>query len=70
MGRRSLLSTRSALVLLLAMLTGIGAGVLSRLAGSPIAQRILYGAGAFGLAVSFFDRLVAGPDEERPGSPS
>ncbi|WP_371493466.1 hypothetical protein OG871_39085 [Kitasatospora sp. NBC_00374] len=62
--RRSLLSMRSALVLLLAMLTGIGAGVLCRLSGSPTAQCVLYGAGAFGVAVPFFDRLVAGPETE------
>jgi hypothetical protein len=59
---------RSALVLLLAMLVGIGAGVLSRLAGSPAAQCVLYGAGAFGVAVPFFDRLIAAPDTDREES--
>ncbi|GAB2713709.1 hypothetical protein [Kitasatospora kifunensis] len=56
--RRSLLSVRSALVLALALLTAIGAGVLSDLARTSVAQCVLYGAGAFGLAVPFFDRLV------------
>ncbi|MFB7379236.1 hypothetical protein ACFC6U_17780 [Kitasatospora purpeofusca] len=68
--RRSLLSMRSALVLLLAVLTGIGAGVLARLAGSPAAECVLYGAGAFGAAVPFFDRLVAVPVEEVSETPS
>lgn len=68
--RRSLLSMRSALVLLLAMLAGVGAGVLSRLAGSPAAQCVLYGAGAFGFAVPFFDRLIAESEAEREESPS
>ncbi|MEU5383584.1 hypothetical protein [Kitasatospora cineracea] len=68
--RRSLLSLRSALVLTLAVLTGIGAGVLSRMAGTPGAQCALYAAGAFGLAVPFFDRLVATPGDDDPHSPS
>lgn len=68
--QRSLLSIRSAFILLLAMLTGIGAAVLLRLAGTPTAQCLLYAAGAFGVAVPFFDRLVAGPDDEHPQSPS
>ncbi|MFE6747309.1 hypothetical protein ACFVGM_15745 [Kitasatospora purpeofusca] len=68
--RRSLLSVRSALVLLLAVLTGIGAGALARLAGSPAAECVLYGAGAFGVAVPFFDRLVAAPAEKESETPS
>ncbi|MFJ4799055.1 hypothetical protein [Kitasatospora purpeofusca] len=61
---------RSALVLLLAVLTGIGAGVLARLAGSPAAECVLCGAGAFGAAVPFFDHLVAAPAEELTETPS
>ncbi|WP_159425205.1 hypothetical protein [Streptomyces sp. TLI_053] len=61
---------RSALILLSAVLTGIGAGVLMRLAGSHAAECVLYGAGAFGLAVPFLDRLVAVEAEELPGTPS
>ncbi|MFJ5927563.1 hypothetical protein ACIQF6_33710 [Kitasatospora sp. NPDC092948] len=68
--RHSLLSMRSALVLTLAVLTGIGAGVLSRLAGAPAALCALYAVGAFGLAVPFFDGLVAAPGDDEPGSPS
>lgn len=60
--QRALLSLRSALILLLALLAGIGAGVLSVLAGAVVAQGVLYGVGAFGVAVPFFDRLI-GPDE-------
>ncbi|MFJ4095176.1 hypothetical protein ACIPYS_26605 [Kitasatospora sp. NPDC089913] len=68
--RRALLSTRSALILLSAVLTGIGAGVLVRLSGAHAAEGVLYGAGAFGLAVPFFDRLIAVEAEEVPGTPS
>ncbi|GAA1935207.1 hypothetical protein [Kitasatospora viridis] len=70
--RGSLLSLRSALVLTLALLTGIGAGVLSVLAHNPPAQCVLYGAGAFGVAVPFFDRLVGGATEggQGPGASS
>ncbi|MFJ1796825.1 hypothetical protein [Kitasatospora griseola] len=68
--RHSLLSMRSALVLTLAVLAGIGAGVLSRLAGSPAALCVLYAVGAFGLAVPFFDGLVAASGDDDPGSPS
>jgi hypothetical protein len=59
-----LLSVRAALVLTLALLTGLGAGALSAVGGTGPAQCILYGAGAFGLAVPFFDRLIgrAGPE--------
>ncbi|MEV0280334.1 hypothetical protein AB0I22_28610 [Streptomyces sp. NPDC050610] len=56
---RSLLSLRSALVLLLAVLTGIGAGVLTALAGDGVARSVLCGAAAVGVSVLFFDRLVA-----------
>ncbi|WP_329176465.1 MULTISPECIES: hypothetical protein [unclassified Streptomyces] len=54
---------RAALVLTLALLTGIGAGLLSAAGGTSPAQCVLYGAGAFGVAVPFFDRLIgrAGP---------
>lgn len=71
--RRALLSVRAALVLLLAVLTGLGAGLLTRLAGSPIPECLLYGTGAFGLAVGFFDALVADPaappGPHRPAGP-
>ncbi|GLF99834.1 hypothetical protein [Streptomyces yaizuensis] len=55
---RSLLSVRAALVLALAVLAGIGAGVLTALAGDGAARSVLYGLAAAGVAVPFFDRLV------------
>ncbi|MFI1256291.1 hypothetical protein ACH4U6_21290 [Streptomyces netropsis] len=60
--KRSLLTPRSALVLLLGVLTGLGAGVLSGLSGVDAARCVLFGGGVFGAAVSFFDRLVADSD--------
>lgn len=62
--RTPLLTVRAALVLTLSLLTGIGAGVLSAVGGTPPAQCVLCGAGAFGLAVPFFDRLIGrtGPE--------
>lgn len=56
---RSLLSLRSTLVFLLALLTGVGAGVLVVLAGRGTPRGVLYGVAAVGLAVPFFDRIVA-----------
>ncbi|WP_037916371.1 hypothetical protein [Actinacidiphila yeochonensis] len=64
--RNQLLSVRAALVLTLSLLTGIGAGALTAAGGTPPSQSVLYGVGAFGLAVPFFDRLIAGTrDDER-----
>ncbi|MFJ7243261.1 hypothetical protein ACIQWA_01315 [Kitasatospora sp. NPDC098652] len=62
--RRPLLSTRATLVLLIGVLTGIGAGVLAAAGGVHAAQCVLYGAGAFGVSVPFVDRLIAGPEQE------
>jgi hypothetical protein len=68
---RSLLSLRSTLVFLLALLTGVGAGVLTIIAGRDTLRGVLYGAAAVGLAVPFFDRVVAAdhraPDGREPG---
>ncbi|MFD7713091.1 hypothetical protein ACFV6E_03815 [Streptomyces sp. NPDC059785] len=55
----SLLSLRSTVVLLLAVLTGVGTGVLSLVGGSAGAVSVLHGAAAAGLAVPFFNGLVA-----------
>ncbi|MCS0637513.1 hypothetical protein NX801_17940 [Streptomyces sp. LP05-1] len=63
---RSLLSLRAALVLLLAALAGVGAGVLTALAGEGAARGTLCGLAAAGLAVPFFDRLIA-DDPRAPG---
>ncbi|UWE13254.1 hypothetical protein [Actinacidiphila bryophytorum] len=62
--RTPLLSVRAALVLTLALLTGLGAGVMSAVGGADAARCVLCGAGAFGLAVPFFDRLIGtnGPE--------
>lgn len=56
--RTALLSVRAALVLTLSLLTGLGAGVVSAVGGTGPARCVLYGAGAFGLAVPFFERLI------------
>ncbi|MEV6776165.1 hypothetical protein ACFWAT_03840 [Streptomyces syringium] len=62
MVKGSLLTPRAALVLLLGVLAGVGAGVLSALAGVDSARCVLCGGAVFGAAVSFFDRLVADSD--------
>ncbi|MFE0427245.1 hypothetical protein [Streptomyces sp. NPDC058953] len=63
---RPLLSLRATLVLLLAVLAGVGAGVLTGFAGEGTARSVLCGFAAAGLAVPFFDRLV-GPAERSGG---
>jgi hypothetical protein len=62
--RNPLLSVRAALVLTLSLLTGVGAGIVSAVGGTPLPQCVLYGAGAFGLAVPFFDRLIGATGPE------
>ncbi|MFJ8475917.1 hypothetical protein [Kitasatospora sp. NPDC094011] len=62
--QRALLSTRAALVLLIGVLTGIGAGVLAAAGGVHPARCVLYGAGAFGVGVPFVNRLVGGSEQE------
>ncbi|MFJ2865939.1 hypothetical protein [Kitasatospora sp. NPDC087314] len=59
-----MLSTRATLVLLIGMLTGIGAGILSAAGGVHLAQCVLYGIGAFGVSVPFVNQLVATPEKE------
>jgi hypothetical protein len=65
--RRYLMSPRTALVLLLALLVGAGAAGLSiaRRDGWPAA--ILAGAGAAGAALVLFDRTI-GPADGRDGT--
>ncbi|MEU9607872.1 hypothetical protein [Streptomyces sp. NPDC048057] len=65
---RPLLSPRSALVLLLAVLAGVGAGVLAALAGEGTARSVLCGLAAAGVAVPFFNGLVA-PEAPAPAPP-
>ncbi|MER5809922.1 hypothetical protein ABT143_17335 [Streptomyces sp. NPDC002033] len=56
---RSLLSLRATLVFLLAALAGGVAGLLAVSAGEGIARGVLCGLAAVGVAVPFFDRLIA-----------
>ncbi|MGW7056738.1 hypothetical protein [Streptomyces sp. NPDC054887] len=55
---RPLLPLRTALVFLLAVLSGVTTGVLSWLAGESIARSLLAGLAATGLSIPFFDRLI------------
>ncbi|MFI2436850.1 hypothetical protein [Streptomyces sp. NPDC018693] len=55
---RPLLTPRSALIFLLGTLCGIGAGVLTGLAGQAAAEGVLVGAAVFGAAVPFFNVLI------------
>ncbi|MER5747667.1 hypothetical protein ABT097_30900 [Streptomyces sp. NPDC002225] len=55
---RPLLSLRTTLVFLLALLVGAAAGGLAALAGEGAPRSLLAGLGAAGLAVPFFDRLI------------
>jgi len=57
-GGGPLLTLRSALILLLGTLVGIGAGVLTCFAGAATAHGVLTGAAAFGAAVPFFNVLI------------
>ncbi|MFJ3306960.1 hypothetical protein ACIPSA_28360 [Streptomyces sp. NPDC086549] len=67
---RSLVSVRAALVLLLAALAGVGAGLLSVLAGNGVAVGVLAGLTAAGGAVPVFNQVIA-PDttHRRPAVP-
>ncbi|MEU9558267.1 hypothetical protein [Streptomyces fumanus] len=55
---RPLLSLRSTLVFLLAMLAGAAAGGLTALAGENTPRSLLAGLAAAGVAVPFFNRLI------------
>ncbi|MFJ1958598.1 hypothetical protein ACIOGT_37405 [Streptomyces microflavus] len=55
---RPLLPLRSALVFLLAALSGVAAGGLSWVAGEGAARGVLAGLAVAGLATAFFDRLI------------
>ncbi|MCC8248786.1 hypothetical protein [Saccharothrix luteola] len=56
--RPPLLSTRTALVLLLGLVCGTGAGTLTYLAGNNAATAILAGLTASGVSVAFFHAHV------------
>jgi hypothetical protein len=62
---RPLLSLRSALIFLLALLVGGAASGLTAVAGEGAARSLLAGLAATGLAVPFFNRLIA--VEDNPG---
>ncbi|MER5888213.1 hypothetical protein ABT160_30700 [Streptomyces sp. NPDC001941] len=53
-----LLGQRAALVLVLGVLVGVGAGWLSGLEGGGPARAVLVGCAAFAAAVAFFDSLI------------
>ncbi|MEV5754958.1 hypothetical protein AB0L00_44795 [Actinoallomurus sp. NPDC052308] len=55
----ALLTSRSALVLLLAVLTGIGAGLLTYLARRSIPEAFLAAGAATGGAIGLFNRMIA-----------
>ncbi|MFJ2172634.1 hypothetical protein ACIOHE_06955 [Streptomyces sp. NPDC087851] len=55
---RPLLPLRTALVFLLAALSGVAAGGLTWLAGEGAARGVLAGLAVTGLATPFFDRLI------------
>ncbi|MFJ9821362.1 hypothetical protein ACIRU3_40125 [Streptomyces sp. NPDC101151] len=57
---RPLLTARAALVLLLAVLSGGVATVLAWTAGEGPSRSVLAGLATAGLAVPFFNRLIAG----------
>jgi hypothetical protein len=56
---RPLLSQRSALIFLLALLAGGAASGLTAVAGEGAARSLLAGLAATGLAVPFFNHLIA-----------
>ncbi|MET9297082.1 hypothetical protein [Streptomyces sp. NPDC003077] len=64
---RSLVSVRTALVLLLAVLAGACAGLLSVLAGNGTMGGVLAGLAAAGGAVAVFNQVIA-PDTAPGGS--
>ncbi|MFF4978252.1 hypothetical protein [Streptomyces sp. NPDC001083] len=54
-----LLGLRTAIILLLGVLTTLGAGVLTVLAGGSAASGVLAGGAAFAAAVLFFHTIIA-----------
>ncbi|MCX4451585.1 hypothetical protein [Streptomyces sp. NBC_01789] len=56
---RALLPLRTALIFLLAVLSGAAAGALSFVAGEGYARSVLAALAATGLAITFFNRLIA-----------
>ena len=54
-----LLGLRAAIILLLGVLTGLGAAILTVLTGASLAGAVLTGGGAFAAAVLFFHTIIA-----------
>ncbi|MFE4305707.1 hypothetical protein [Streptomyces sp. NPDC056891] len=63
---RPLLSLRSTLVFLLALLAGAAAGGLTALAGESLARSLLAGLAAAGVGVPFFNCLIAAEPAAAP----
>jgi hypothetical protein len=53
-----LLSTRTTMVFLLAVLSGAIAGILTARAGHAVSEAVLIGAGALAAGLKFFDWLI------------
>ncbi len=53
-----LLSLRSAVLLLIAVLIGIGVGVLTALAGEPVPTAVIAGGGAGGAALLVLNQII------------
>ncbi|MFE7448234.1 hypothetical protein [Streptomyces griseus] len=64
---RPLLPLRSALVFLMALLSGLVAGLLCWIAEGSVPRGVLAGLGVVGLAVPFFNRLIASEADEQSG---
>lgn len=56
---RPLLDQRAALILLLGVLSALGAGVLTALSGGNVASAVLAGGAAFPVGVLFFHTIIA-----------
>ncbi|BFO18306.1 hypothetical protein SHKM778_46940 [Streptomyces sp. KM77-8] len=64
---RPLLTLRTALIFLLAALSGVAAGMLTWLAGEGVARGVLAGLAVTALSIPFFDRLLASGTGEACG---
>ncbi|MEV4708671.1 hypothetical protein [Actinoplanes sp. NPDC049316] len=53
-----LLSVRTTVILVLAALVGVGAGVLAALAGQPVPAATIVGGGAAAAAIALFHSLI------------
>ncbi|WP_131737819.1 hypothetical protein [Actinomadura roseirufa] len=56
---KSLISLRTAVVLLLAAITGIGAGLLTLGSGHDLASGVLTGGAAAGAALALFNQVIS-----------